>query len=289
MKTRFLILLFTGLAVSSSIRAQREQETHEFTFGASLGVSTLKPSLDNLKPNGEIALGYNYFFNDIVGISTGIGLTFHRWQSSIDQVSDHYFTGDGEDDFEFRSSISGYTELQTAASLTFPLAFRWQYPLFSDSYLTYFAAGGKASFPFYSKYRTSNSTFTTSAYYPAYNVLLESPASHGLGTFTGGKQVSELPLKSIFSLFVEAGMKWDIADQFSVYGGLFAEYGLNSINRESGKPFLAYNPQKPADFVFNSVLDAQYTPQNGNTVRFIRRTNPVGVGIVIRIAFKLPE
>ncbi|MDR0714666.1 MAG: PorT family protein [Bacteroidales bacterium] len=288
MKKRFLVLLFTGLAVSASIRAQREQETHELTFGASLGVSTLKLSLENLKPNGEIALGYNYFFNDIAGISTGIGLTLHRWQSSIDQVSDRYLTGDGEESFEFRSSISNYTELQTAASLTVPLAFRWQYPLLSDSYLTYFAAGGKVSFPFYSQYRTSGSTFTTSAWYPAYNALLESPSSQGLGAFTGEKQVSDLLLKPVFSLFVDVGMKWDIADQFSVYAGLYADYGLNNINREAGKPFLVYNPDKPADFIFNSVLEAQYT-QEGKTGRFIRRTNPVGAGIVIRIAFKLPE
>jgi hypothetical protein len=244
--------------------------------------------LSDLKPNGEIALGYNYFFNDVAGIGTGIGVAFHRWQFSIDPVSDRYLTDDGEDAFEFRSSISGYTERQTAASLAVPLAFRWQYPLLSNSYLTYFAVGGKMNFPFYSRYRTSGSTFTTSAYYPAYNVLLESPASRGLGSFTGGKQVSDLSLKPVFSLFAEAGMKWDIADQFSVYGGLFVEYGLNGINREAGKPFLVYNPQKPADFVFNSVLHSQYV-QDGETKRFIRRANPVGAGIVIRVAFKLPE
>jgi hypothetical protein len=83
-------------------------------------------------------------------------------------------------------------------------------------------------------------------------------------------------------------MKWDIADQFAVYGGLFAEYRLNSISREAGKPFLVYDPQNPAEFVFNSVLHSQYT-RDGETMRFLRRTNPVGAGIVIRIAFKLPE
>jgi hypothetical protein len=288
MKTRFLALLFTGLTLSAAIGARREQETHEFTLGGSLGSSTLKPSWSDLRPNGEIALGYHYFFNDAAGIGTGIGVTFHRWRFSIDRVSDRYPANDGEEAFEFRSSISGYAERQNAASLSVPLAFRWQYPLLSDSYLTYFAVGGKASFPFYSKYGTSGATFTTSAWYPAYNALLESPASRGLGTFTGREQVSDLPLKPFFSLFAEAGIKWDIADQFSVYGGLFVEYGLNAVNRETGKPFLVYNPRNLADFVFNSVLHSQYAG-DGATERFIRRANPVGAGIVIRMAFKLPE
>jgi opacity protein-like surface antigen len=285
MNKLFLTLIFASLTASL---AADEQEKHEFTFGGFAGLSALKPVLSALTPAGGTALGYNYFFNDVTGLSAGIELSFHRWRSSVSGLSDGYMTSDGEEPFEFRTFVSDYTEVQTATYLVLPLAVRFQYPLLYDRNLIYFTLGGKACLPLRSKYETSGSTFNTSAWYPAYNVLLEAPASRGLGTFTGVKQSSDLRLKTAFMLSAEAGVKWDIADQFSIYAGLYVDYGLNSVRREKGKPFLVYSPDVPARLRFNSMMEAQYT-QDGKTVSLMPRTNPVAAGLTLRIAFKLPE
>jgi hypothetical protein len=118
--------------------------------------------------------------------------------------------------------------------------------------------------------------------------LLEAPESSGLGTFTTGKQVAEYAMKTMWMLTAEAGLKWDISDQFSLYTGLCIDYSLNGINRSKGKPFLVYNPSKPSEYFINSVLNTQYT-ENGITRSFLTRTNPVSAGIVIRLAFKLTD
>ena len=265
-----------------------DQEKHEFTLGGSLGMSTLKLTINSMLPTGGVYTGYNFFFNDVIGASTGLGWSFYKWQSSISPFTDRYQAYDGEELFEFRSSFSDYHETQTASYLHIPLAIRFQYPLFHDDHLTYFAIGGKACIPTQSNYKTSGATFTTSAYYPAYEIVLESPASRGLGTFRSDKQVAGLHLKTIWMIFAEAGMKWDIAPQFSLYGGICVDYSLKSIKPVRGKRLLAYDAENPANFTFNSMLTARYTEDN-ITRNFITRSNPLSVGVVIRIAYKLPE
>lgn len=285
MKKHFLTTLLI-MSISISLWAD-EQEKHEFTVGGILGLSTLKLNTA-FKPMGGVSVGYNYFFSDVTGISTGLGWSQYRWYLSMDEFSDRYMTHDGEDPFELRSSFTEYSENHTASFLVIPLAIRFQYPMFSDENLTYFSIGAKAGIPLKSTYNVSGTTFTTSGYYPAYDILLESPHNHGLGTFTTGKQTTGHSLKTMWALSAEAGMKWDIAAQFSLYAGICIDYSLNSINKEKGKQFLVYNQYDPTNWSFNSMLHSKYT-QDGKTNNFVNRVNPISAGIVIRIAFKLPE
>ena len=275
------------MSISISLWAE-EQEKHEFTLGGTLGLTALKLNIDNFKPMGNVSVGYNYFFNDVVGVSTGIGWSHYRWNMSMGAFSDRNMTNDGEDVFELRSSFTEYKENHTASFLDIPLAIRFQYPMFSNENLTCFSIGAKAGVPLKSKFNTPGATFTTSGYYPKYDVILEAPENHGLGTFTTGKQVSDLSLKTMWSLTAEAGIKVDILPQFSVYAGLGVDYALNSINKENGKTFLLYNQNNPTNWTFNSLLESKYI-QDGKASRFVDRVNPITVGIVIRIAFKLPE
>ena len=275
------------MSISISLWAE-EQEKHEFTLGGKLGLSALKLNTDFFKPMGGVTVGYNYFFSDVMGVSTGLGWSHYRWYMSKGEFSDRYMTNDGEEPFELRSSFTGYKENYTASFLEIPLAVRFQYPLFSDENLTFFSIGAKAGIPLKSKFSTPGATFTTSGYYPAYDIVLDSPENHGLGMFTTGKQVSGLSLNTIWSLTAEAGMKWDILPQFSVYAGLCVDYALNSIISEKDKTFLIYNQRNPTNWSFNSLLESKYM-QDGKTNHFLNRVNPISVGIVIRIAFKLPE
>jgi opacity protein-like surface antigen len=284
MKRYLTILLLSCLSISL---CAQEQEKHEFTLGASLGYSTMK-LFSSLKPAGNVSIGYNFFFNDVVGLGTGLEWSRQQWQSTMESFSDSYQTHDGEEPFVLHSSFSGYNETQTASFLMIPFALRFQYPLLSDNNLTYFSIGGKAGFPLRSRYKTSGTIFTTSAYYPAYDVLLESPESRGLGTFTGNQQNAGIDLKAMWMLSVETGMKWDISNQFSLYTGINIDYSLNSIIRDTKKQFLVYDPLNPTNYTFNSMLNAQYI-QDNISKNFVKRANPFYIGIVLRLAYKLPD
>jgi hypothetical protein len=285
MKKQLLTLL---LACLTSLLGAQEQEKHEFTFGLSSGLFPLKPLSSAFKSGIGMSLGYNYFFNDKTGMSTGIDFSYFKSRSQTGQISDRYFTDDGNESFEFRSTIDNHRETQTAYCLSVPLMWRIQYPLFHDDILNWFAIGGKVFVPLRARYETSGTAYTTSAYYPKQDVLLES--GRGLGTFTGGKQVFNLDFRTVYMLSAETGIKLDVSYQFSLYAGIYADYALNNINRDSGrKPFLVYHPENPEYFHFNSVLNSAYTQEDGKTVRLSDRINPFTAGIVIRIAFKLPE
>jgi len=286
MMKRFLTTLCIT-CLSISLCAQ-EQEKHEFTIGGSLGFSSMKLSINSLMPTGGVAIGYNYFFNDIVGASTGLGWSLYQWKTALNPFTDSYPTHDDTEPFVLHSSFTDYVETQNASCLIIPLAIRFQYPLFSDDFFTYFSIGGKAGFPLRSKYKTSETTFTTSAYYPAYDVLLESPKSRGLGTFTGDKQIGDYPMRTMWMLNVEAGMKWDFSAQFSLYGGLSFDYSLNGVNSAKGKQFLIYDPNNPTNYTFNSILNSQYT-EGGQTKNFVARANPISLSIVIRVAYRIPD
>jgi hypothetical protein len=267
------------VVIAVSLHAQ-EQEKHEFTLGGAYGLSGFKFSLNTPDRSGVISTGYNYFFSDAAGLGTGLELSLYRWSLSAEQLVGAYPAYDGEEPFEFRYVFSGYAETQKAAYLVIPLAFRFQYPLFYDNNLTCFSLGGKVGFPLCAKYRTTGASLSTSAYYPDYDALLESPASRGLGNFAVAEQTSVLRLKTSFTLFAEAGMKFDISNQFSLYASLYADFGLNSVHHKQVQPFTVYNPEKPENFVFNSLLESQCA-NNGKT--------PLSLGVCLKLAFKVPD
>jgi hypothetical protein len=288
MKKQLLTLLFTCFA--ASLTAQ-EQEQHEFTFGVYSGLSPLSTLSSALKSGVGVVLGYNWFFSNTMGISTGIEYSYLRCRSSVDELSDRYYSHDAANmPFEFRYTLSGYREIQSGSSLVIPLVWRIQYPLFHDDILNYFAVGGKMFIPLRLQYSTSGSKYTTSGYYPQQDLLIESMPEQGFGDFTGWDQTSNLDFRIIYMFSVETGIKFDLSNQFSLYGGLYLDHALKNINRDyGGKPFLVYHPEKPQYYHFNSVLNSRYTTEDGKTALLSDRMNPLIIGVVIRLAFKLPD
>lgn len=288
MKKQLLTLLFASFAATFTAQ---EQEQHEFTFGVYSGLSPLSSLSSALKSGVGVVLGYNWFFSNTMGISTGLEYSYLRCRSSVGGFSDRYYTHDAANEpFEFRYTIAGYREIQSGSSLVIPLMWRIQYPVFHDDILNYFAAGGKLFIPLRLRYNTSGSAYTTSAYYPQQDLLVESLPEQGFGAFTGPNQTSNLDFRIIYMFSVETGIKFDLSYQFSLYGGLYADYALRNINRDyGGKPFLVYHPEQPQYFHFNSILNSKYTTEDGKTAPLSEKMNPLIVGLVIRLAFKLPD
>jgi hypothetical protein len=106
MKKRLLTLLFACLA--SSLTSQ-EQEQHEFTFGVYSGLSSLSTLSSALKSGVGVVLGYNWFFSNTMGISTGVEYSYLRCRSSIEELSDRYNSHDAANvPFEFRYTLKGF-------------------------------------------------------------------------------------------------------------------------------------------------------------------------------------
>jgi hypothetical protein len=273
------------------------QEKHEVSVGVGGGYAPLYYYLHSvagskLTPGygGNAGLGYTFFLNDNIGFGSGVEVGIYNSQVKIDQFSDKYSSNDGEENFEFRYTVNGYTEKQNLLTVQIPLFVQFQIPLLDDEHLTYFALGGKIGFPLDAKYQSSSVSCQTSAYYPQYDALLESPASQGLGVFQNrtskGKFQLDYPL---YMLSAELGMKWMIANNFSLYTGVYFDYSIYDIYRNKQyDSFLIYSANEPAALPNLSILQSKYN-QNGYSDSFAGKIFPHSLGIKIRLAFRVPE
>ncbi len=269
------------------------QEKHEISAFIGGGYSSLKYSVDNGKHKlgfgGTAGIGYNFFFSDYVSLGTGAEISRYSARAEAGNFAGSYPTNDGEEDFTFIYTINNYKENQYLWTVNVPLMLQLQYPLFFDDHFCYLALGGRVGFPVGSKYKTTEIAYTASAYYPQYDLLLTDPPSQGLGTFYGQSYSDDIDFKMLFALSAEMGFKWMIADQFSLYTGLYCDYGLNDISPEAqNMDLLIYNKEQPSKLNNNSILCSLYS--NDEVVKKVTgKIKPLAFGIKIRLAFRVPD
>jgi|GEM_PF-736581 len=273
---------------------QEKNEVSIFTGG---GFSPLYYTLHNVPDSkftsgfgGVAGLGYTFFFNNVIGIGTGAEIGLYNSKVKIGQFFDKYLSSDGEEGFEFRYTVNGYTEKQNLFAVQIPLFVQFQFPVFSDDHLTYFTLGGRVGFPFSSEYRSSSDSYTTSGYYSQYDVLLEAPVSQGFGVFHNRSYKDDLKLNHTFyMLSAEVGMKWLVSDHFSLYTGIYFDYSVSDVyQNKQYDPFLKYSATDPTAFSNLSILQSRYY-QDNNPSSFTGRIFPHALGIKIRLSFRIPN
>ena len=273
------------------------QEKHEISVYVNGGYSPLYYYLHSVPDSkltpgygGAAGLGYTFFFKNTMGIGSGVEVAMYNSKTTINSFSDHYSSFDGEENFEFRYTVNGYTEKQNLYTVQIPLFFLYQYPLLSDESLLFISLGGKIGFPVSANYQSSSASYQTSAYYPQYDALLETPASQGLGTFNNRNYKDKLRFNyPLYMLSAEIGMKWTIADNYSLYTGIYCDYSLYDIYRNKQyDSFLKYSADAPAALPNGSILQSKYY-QDNNLNNFTGRIFPISLGIKIRLSFRVPD
>jgi hypothetical protein len=292
-----LIFLIAFVVAFSPCQAQVYQEKHEVSVLVGGGYAPLYYYLHNVPDSkftpgygGMAGLGYAFFFNDFIGIGTGAEVAKYNSQVKISQFSDKYNAFDGEENFEFRYSVNGYTEKQNLLAIQIPLYLQLQFPLFHDEHLTYFSLGGKIGFPISSQYQSSSASYQTSAYYPQYDALLETPQSEGLGTFQNRTTKDKLHFNyPLYMLTAELGMKWMISNNFSLYTGIYLDYSIFDIYRNKQyDSFLQYSVNNPSALPNISILQSKYN-RNSYPDSFTGKVLPYFLGVKIRLAFRIPD
>lgn len=271
--------LIVGLLFSIPVLAQ---PGHEFTLHVAGGMSELKYDVNAGERKtgfgGNAGLGYSIFFSPNWGVGTGVGLSLMNAKYELPQFTGSYLTNDGTEDFEFRYTMNGYTEKQRLLDINIPVMLKFQT---NGRTKFYASAGVKVGFPIHATYKSKAGNFTTSGYYPQYNNELFGPAFMGFGQFEGKEKKGDLHLKTMCMLSAEAGVKWKLAGNWSLYTGAYLDYGLNDISDETqDKDLLVYNTVTPGDFSYNTVLASRSGAQ-----AFTGRLVPFAVGIKVALAF----
>ncbi|MDR2123139.1 MAG: outer membrane beta-barrel protein, partial [Flavobacteriaceae bacterium] len=169
---KILTLTLTALLAVGNLTAQ-DQSKHEFSLWGTGGLSALNYSTDVGDSKGglgsSLGIGYSYSLTDQWSIGTGLELSFHNSKTTFDSYSDSYASNDGEYDFDFYTTVSGYEEKQNAAFLNIPVVAQFQTPVSGEN--KFYASGGiKIGIPVTGKYEISNTTMKNSGYYPIWDV-----------------------------------------------------------------------------------------------------------------------
>ncbi|MDR0712765.1 MAG: OmpA family protein [Bacteroidales bacterium] len=280
----YTLAVMTGLLSCTALKAQYK---HEFSLYGGGGSSTLKYDVAaGTQKNGfggQAGLDYAFFFSPKWGLGTGAGLSFHNAGFNEDHLTTSYITVDMDGTpFEFRSTARNYEEKQTTMFLQIPLMLQFQT---GNSHRFFVAAGGKVDIPVNAKYKSSTTAIQNSGYYAEEDYEYTTQEFMGFGAFTGRDAGGDLKFKTAFLLTAEAGIKWKLKDDVSLYTGAYLDYGLNNIYRaDNNRQFVDYHPDDPRNFMVNSMINSQYI-QNGTAQSFTDKVLPVAAGLKVKLAF----
>ena len=271
----FVILLYQGLSAQSS---------SEISVHMKGQFSKLKYDYpgDNDMDNGyAFGINYAYYLNENWSLSTGAEYQKFTSNTSLSDVDGKVRATDQEgENFEFRYSTSRYVEDQEVSFINIPLKVQYE----TSGPVAFYAAGGvKVGLNLHSssEYRALN--LTTSGYYKQYEAVLNDPKFIGFGDFGTYEGESNFEFDTNYILNLETGIKLDAGYSESLYVGLFIDYGLNDLKKDSLQSGLfEYNSENPTVFRNTGIL---YAINDNNP--FVDEIKTISFGLKIRYGFKI--
>jgi len=293
------MLIATGAVLSLSVGAQ-DISKHEVSVYGAGGLSTLDYDVriggKTKGAGGFLGLGYSYSITDFLKVNTGFEFTMYN--SKLDAKNFNYnYAGLVDDseglerEYDFYSSILNYEEKQTATYLNIPVMA--QFSVLNDK--IYLAGGMKFGVPVSGKSKSSDSKIVNRAYYVAEDNWALDQEFRGLGTFENKELKSDFDLKVACIASLEAGYKFKLKDNMSLYAGAYFDYGLNNLQDNTGKSFLNLSASETSvNFKTESMLNSKYmigdeTTGNLRDEEFTKRVKVMAAGVKVRLGLNLSK
>jgi len=268
------------------------QHKHEISMYGGGGISTLFYQVTTgeykFGYGGHAGLGYHFFFTPKWSLGTGAEVALYNASFNVKGLYTNYMLTDLDgNDFEFRSMVNDYQERQSAMLLQIPLMLQFQTNKEDSKRQFFIAVGGKYGIPMNGLFRNTTS-LTNAGYYEFENSLYDTQEFMGFGDYNGRKNNGSWDFEKTFFASFETGFKWKLNDNWSLYTGIYIDYGLNNIRKEqdvSTMPsFVEYNKAQPSDFSVNSIFESQHI-YSGNSQVFTDHITPMAAGIKLRLIF----
>jgi hypothetical protein len=296
MKLKKHILLIMMLCPAMYAAAVELQIRHEFSLSFGGGRSAVNYKLN--EPlfdrnvhllhgyGGEGVLNYTFFFSKNWGIGTGAGLA---WYNSTAVLSGSRITTTGQIlqtnqqalNYNLISTLNYFEEQQHLMSFNLPLYMQFQTSGIGNG--IYLRFGGKLSFPINASYDIKNASITTDAYFiDAGSSRTDYPSLFN--------QNEKLPLKVGLMVMAEAGARWNISPIFSLYTGVYFDYGIivdMQDHRNTAFVDVNYNSMTsvhdPPKTTISSILNAR---NGANGAELTDIVSPMALGVVLRFALR---
>jgi len=304
------------IAVTQQLHAQNNLPKYEFTVNGFGGISTLNYKINGAELKKDLSggggLGFHYFFNDRWGLVTGVDAAFYKATlSAVAMKSGQlFYIDDGiiQRNFVADFTLNKFKETQNTWMLQIPLMLQWMQPLNAHGNTHMFLAlGGRLGLSFSGDYRQS---VQERLYTSLSDSEIWNPASIQLqsnGGFDSKGSLKFSPLNVIAS--IEAGVRWSLGVNTSLYTGAYLDYGLSNIIPSKSKdalyvPILSQNYGIAGDFRTSSILTA-HRPDYGEVrtlpglnpavhwvrseARYTDKVNTLAMGLKVKIAFGGPK
>jgi hypothetical protein len=204
-----LMVKSPGLFVGLSLGAGQSQIINTATASVSGLNSVAKNSI-----RGNLEIGY--YFSGNFGLSSGIGFSSYKGQTTLNAYQNKFNTTDSENDaYERRVSGTHITEDQNIGFLTIPILMNLSVPV-TKAFGLFLQGGVNLDIPIQKKY-SSSGTFTYKGYYPVYNLVLEDLPTYGFPTNAAVTSNGQLDLKPIcLEATASAGFDFSVQKKMKV-------------------------------------------------------------------------
>jgi hypothetical protein len=290
MKKYVLLPILASMMAPAMAQVQppAKVQRHEVSIYGTFGWASLWHTSSGLSSSGESfdklggGAGYTFFFHPQWGITTGaevaiFGTTMHG-KKITGSVPETYSYGADTEPMYFNSKLKDYEETQRATYIHIPLLLQFQTAGYHKFYM---AVGAKAGFALSGKYEATAASLETSGYLPESAQTFTNMPNHGFTTVRKPSWTGTLDLGLNVALAVEIGARWAMGKHVALYTGLYADYGLLDVLPEKTAGLVNYQPAKPTEFIYRSVLSAKKL--SDDTV-YVDKMNLFSMGIKVRLA-----
>jgi hypothetical protein len=269
----------------------------EYSFNRSV-IPTTDIFLSGNKTSGGLGIGYAFALHPYINqgnIVTGIEMVSYTAVATANNITgsapNRYSFNGRYEEMYFNSAITGYSEKQSVTYFQIPLMLEFRMPKF-DKHKWYAAAGAKFGFVFANlsgfsgSYTAKADRLITTGYLPGREETLSDMPDNGFVNVANTSWKGDLDFGFNVSLTAETGLRWALTDQWGIYAGVFADYGLKNISpmKKTGA-IVNYQESRPHAFSYNSIVNAQH-PSGGT---YVDKINLLSIGLKVKIGLRLKE
>ena len=268
MNTKKIMTMFTAAALTLGVSAQ--QNAHENFVGVDFGggLNTMLYKAENGKTKVgagfDAGLFYSHFFNEKFGL--GVGLRYSYANASAVYNYDEVTTGLVHADnpnlyYDLTTSYNDWKERQNMGLLSIPVELLYRKPI-NDSWAFIGGLGLSLDMPVHGKYKAKDGSYSTSGVFPdlGTHVFSDMP-EHGFSTYDAAFDAKiDNRIKVGCSALIDLGMRKSLGDNWGIYFGAYAGFGLtNILAEEKTNPLLLINETDPSRIDYAGTFDSNET------------------------------
>lgn len=273
-------------AVALAFGAGAQQDGHSNYVGLNLGggLNTMAFSPENgdhsLGLGFDAGLHYTHFFGSHWGLGFGVHYTYANAYATYD--FDEVTTGLTHADnpsihYNLTTSFNNWKERQTVGVLGIPVEAFYRTAL-SDKWSFIGGLGVQFDLPLHGKYSASEGDYTTTGVFPALgSYVVSDMPEHGFSTYDAAFDSKIDNLSSVVvSVIADAGVRYALGNNWGLYLGLYASYGLTDmLGEKSDDILLVINATDPSQLDYHGT----YGSNEISSLNLVRAGVKVGIDL----------